>query len=77
MYINKHIYIYCISIYIYIYMYAHILLTYSYRRKNRSQTFDLWTDAATVVRAVRDDKETAETESEEKNSEMREKVEKF
>ena len=47
-------------------MYAHILLTYSYRRKNRSQTFDLWTDAATVVRAVRDDKETAETESEEK-----------
>ena len=63
--------------YIYIYTYAHILLTYSYRRKCGSQTFDLWTDAATVVRAVRDDKETAETESEEKKSEMREKVEKF
>ena len=34
------------------------------RMKLRSQTSDLWTDAATVVRAVREEKESEEKESE-------------
>ena len=38
------------------------------RRKFRSQTSDLWAHAATVVKAVREEKETAEKESEEKES---------
>jgi hypothetical protein len=38
------------------------------RRQFRSQTSDLWTDAATAVRAVREEKETEERESEEKES---------
>ena len=35
-----------------------------YRRKFRSQTSDLWTNAATAVRAVREEKESEEKESE-------------
>ena len=42
-----------------------------YRRKFRSQTSDLWTNAATAVRAVREEKEK---ESEEKESEKRQSV---
>ena len=38
------------------------------RRKFRSQTSDFWAHAATVVKAVREEKETAEKESEEKES---------
>jgi hypothetical protein len=38
------------------------------RRKLRSKTSDLWTDVATVVRAVREEKESEEKESEEKDS---------
>ena len=43
----------------------------NYRKRFRSRTSDLWTDAATVVRAVRE--ESDEKESEEKESEERER----
>ena len=38
------------------------------RRKLRSKISDLWTDVATVVRAVREEKESEEKESGEKTS---------
>ena len=44
-----------------------------YRRKFRSQTSDLWTDAAAVVRAVEEEKESEEKETEERVS--RKKIE--
>ena len=44
-----------------------------YRRKFRSQTSDLWTNAATAVRAVREEKEK---ESEEREPEKRQSVKK-
>ena len=43
------------------------------RRKFRSQTSDLWTDAETVVRAVREEKETAERDSRERQQRERER----
>ena len=49
---------------VYIYTYT---ITYS-RRKFRSQTSDLWTDAATVVRAGREEKEPVERRSAERRS---------
>ena len=42
-----------------------------YRRKFRSQTSDLWTDAAAMVRAVEEEKESEEKETEEKETEER------
>ena len=38
------------------------------RRKFRSHTSDLWTDAATVVRAVREENESEEKESVERRA---------
>ena len=49
--------IYKYVMYVYVYIFDHICI-YVYRRKFRSQTPDLWTDAATVVRAVREEKES-------------------
>ena len=46
-----------------------------YRRKFRSQTSDLWTDAAAVVRAVEEEKETEERVSR-KKIEGRERIKK-
>jgi alpha 1,2-mannosyltransferase len=42
------------------------------RRKFRSQTSDVWTDAAAVVRRVREEKESEEKESEKRESKERE-----
>ena len=49
--------IYKYVMYVYVYIFDHICI-YVYRRKFRSQTSDLWTDAAKVVRAVREEKES-------------------
>ena len=73
------IYIYHISIYlcpsmsIYVYLSMSLCLClslsiYLWRRKFRSQTSDLWTDSATVARAVKGEKESEEQESEERRS---------
>ena len=45
------------------------------RRKFRSQTSDLWTHAATVVKAARKEKETKEKESEERDRRERDRRE--
>jgi len=42
----------------------------NYRRKFRSQTSDLWGDAATVVRTVREEKESEKRGPAERRSEM-------
>ena len=50
------------------------MLTCLYWPKDRSQTSELWTVAATVVRTLREEKETEEKETEEKESEEKEKI---
>ena len=42
------------------------------RRNFRSQTYDLWTDAATVIRAVREEKESEETRNRKRKSQKKE-----
>ena len=42
-----------------------------YRRKFRSQTSDLWTDAAAVVRTLKEEKESEKREPAERRSEKR------
>ena len=49
--------------------------SFNHYLKFRSQASDVWTDAATVVRAAREEKESEEKESEEKESEEKEPVE--
>ena len=53
--------IYKYVMYVYVYIFDHICI-YVYRRKFRSQTSNLWTDAATGVRTVREEKESEKRE---------------
>jgi hypothetical protein len=46
----------------------------NYRRKFRSQTSDLWGDAATVVRTVREEKKLVERRSGKRKSQRRESI---